>query len=203
MDLDGHFQMSRFHDVLVDRLHQSIPAPSMPAIVDRCLKLVHIFRPTSLSQLAVTLKHLAKYHAQKLPSFELGMIAVHSIDASHWLERFKAEQLRSSSGTGKSPFESIFAVLQELRISYGLTTVVTHWGLLHQYIDAHDYRQQAPSSTRIDPVPISTTDIVITASSSDIDHSHSGKIQWCAQAFGSPQSIFFSSVVNERGIAIL
>ncbi|PPQ89408.1 hypothetical protein CVT25_002226 [Psilocybe cyanescens] len=150
MDLDGHFHMSRFHDILVDRLRQILPAPSISSLVDQCLKIVHVFRPTSSAQLAVTLKHLAKYHTQNLSSFELGMIAVHSIDASHWLERFKAEQLRSSSSTANTPFESIYSDLRKLRISYGLTTVVTHWGLLHQYLGANDNHLQPPSTLHLD-----------------------------------------------------
>ncbi|KAH9486816.1 DNA repair protein XRCC2 [Psilocybe cubensis] len=201
MDLDGHFHMSRFHDVLVDRLRLSVPGPSIPAIVDRCLKLVHIFRPASLSQLAVTLKHLAKYHAQKFPSFEMGMIAVHSIDASHWLERFKVEQMRFFTGMAKSPSDDVFRVLQDLRMSYRLTTVVTYGDILHQYISASDYRQPVPGSTRLDLIPVSTTDITITPSSSTFDH-QLRKTQWCAEAFGDPQSIIFSSVIHKGGIAV-
>ncbi|KDR85103.1 hypothetical protein GALMADRAFT_48443, partial [Galerina marginata CBS 339.88] len=130
IDMDGHFQISRFRDILVSRLQFFLPPQSITPVVEHSLKCVHIFRPTSSDQLSATLAHFPKYHAKHFPNIELGMIAVHSIDALYWLDRFKAEQLRASSRVVAS--QSITSTLESLRSSYGLITVSTHWGLPQQ-----------------------------------------------------------------------
>jgi len=127
-DMDGRFNISRFKQLLVSRL-------SSTTIVDRCLKNIHIFRPTSSDQLAVSLAHLPKYHAKHFPDMALGMVAIHSVDALTWLDRFKAEQLRLPHGSLQSNMSSI---LETIRLSLGSVVVLTDWGLVHKQVHAQD-----------------------------------------------------------------
>lgn len=127
-DMDGKFNISRFKQLLVNRLKSS--EPIMP-IVERCLKNMHIFRPTSSDQLAVTLAHLPKYHAKHFPDIALGMVAIHSVDAFYWLDRFKAEQLRLAN-LPHSSLQNISSILEALRLSLGSVVVLTDWGLVQR-----------------------------------------------------------------------
>ena len=120
-DMDGRFNISRFKQLLVSRL-------STTTIVDRCLKNIHIFRPSSSDQLAATLAHLPKYHAKKFPDIALGIVAIHSVDALTWLDRFKAEQLRLPH----SAWQNISSILDTIRLSIGSVVVLTDWGLVHK-----------------------------------------------------------------------
>ena len=123
-DMDGRFNISRFKELLVSRL-------SSTTIVDRCLKNIHIFRPTSSDQLAVTLAHLPKYHVKHFPDIALGIVAIHSVDALTWLDRFKAEQLRMPHGS----FQNISSILETIRLSLGSVVVLADWGLVHKQQD--------------------------------------------------------------------
>jgi hypothetical protein len=124
-DMDGRFNISRFKQLLVSRL-------STTTIVDRCLKNIHIFRPSSSDQLAVTLAHLPKYHAKHFPDIALGIVAIHSVDALTWLDRFKAEQLRLPH----SASQNISSILETIRLSLGSVVVLTDWGLVHKQVHA-------------------------------------------------------------------
>jgi len=124
-DMDGRFNISRFRQLLVSRL-------STTTIVDRCLKNIHIFRPTSSDQLAVTLVHLPKYHAKHFPDIALGIVAIHSVDALNWLDRFKAEQLRFPH----SSLQNMSSILETIRLSLGSVVVLTDWGLVHKEVHA-------------------------------------------------------------------
>lgn len=124
-DMDGRFNVSRFKQLLVTRL-------STATTVDRCLKNIHIFRPTSSDQLAVTLAHLPKYHAKHFADIALGIVAIHSVDALNWLDRFKAEQLRLPHGS----LQNISSILETIRLSLGSVVVLTDWGLVHKQVHA-------------------------------------------------------------------
>jgi len=124
IDMDGRFNISRFKQLLVSRL-------SSTTTVDRCLKKIHIFRPTSSDQLAVSLAHLPKYHAKHFPDIALGIVAIHSFDALTWLDRFKAEQLRLPHGG----LQNISSILETIRLSLGSVVVLTDWGLVHKQQD--------------------------------------------------------------------
>ena len=124
--MDGTFSVRRFHDVLADRLQKSLPFASTASLVEQCMTKMHVFRPASSEQLAVTLAYLPKYHAKHFPDTQMGMVAIHSIDAFYWLDRFKAEQL---DGPTSSSYQNVAIKLEDLRRSHGVITILTHWGL--------------------------------------------------------------------------
>jgi len=144
-DMDGRFNISRFKQLLVSRL-------STTTIVDRCLKNIHIFRPTSSDQLAASLAHLPKYHAKHFPDIALGIVAIHSVDALTWLDRFKAEQLRLPHGA----LQNMSSILETIQLSLGSVVVLTDWGLVHKQVHAQDNIH--PDLPRIHQITLSAID---------------------------------------------
>ena len=126
LDMDGTFDIGRFHEVLVAKLIKSNSA--IAPVIDDALKRVHLFRPTSTEQLATTLAYLPKYHSKNFPDEVMGMVAIHSLDAFHWVDQFKAEQLPVSLNR-RSIYQIIFTKLAALGRSYGTITLMSHWGL--------------------------------------------------------------------------
>jgi len=144
LDMDGRFNIYRFKQLLVSRL-EPLSSEAIMTIVERCLKRIHIFRPTSSDQLAVTLAHLPKYHAKHFPDIALGMVAIHSVDAFYWLDRFKAEQLRLAN-LPHSSLQNVSSTLQAVRLSLGSVVVLTDWGLVQQRqagVSQYTYNPQA------------------------------------------------------------
>ncbi|KAF9569677.1 hypothetical protein CPC08DRAFT_5056 [Agrocybe pediades] len=146
-DLDGHFQLTRFRQVLIDRIQRALPALDVTKIVERCLTNTHIFQPLSSDHLAATLMHLPRYHEKHCPDIDLGMVCIHSINAFTWIDRFTAEQLGSSSTT-KTPMQNVLYSLERLRSRYDMCVVLTDWGLPQQ--------QQVPSVFNNVPCPSNT-----------------------------------------------
>jgi len=64
----------------------------------------------------------------------LGMVAIHSVDALTWLDRFKAEQLRLPH----SALQNMSSILETIRLSLGSVVVLTDWGLVHKQVHAQD-----------------------------------------------------------------
>lgn len=127
-DMDGKFSMSRFKHLLLSSKVRRIEALRIEGRTpDKAKNLdhIHIFRPTSSDQLAVTLAHLPKYHAKHFPDMALEMVAIHSLDAFYWLDRFKAEQLQSPNHS----LQNIYSILQTIRFTLGSVVVLTDWGL--------------------------------------------------------------------------
>jgi len=58
-------------------------------------------------------------------------VAIHSVDALTWLDRFKAEQLRLPHGT----LQNMSSILETIRLSLGSVVVLTDWGLVHKHQD--------------------------------------------------------------------
>ncbi|PCH33824.1 hypothetical protein WOLCODRAFT_141822 [Wolfiporia cocos MD-104 SS10] len=155
-DTDGTFDAERFNRLLVSRLSRMIgiqnqsdvpgafvqPA-SFPIekLASRCLARLHVFRPDSSYQLAATLMHLPRYHAthSSLRSAEIGLVAIDSMSAFHWTDRFTMEQLRgaheatgaakNSAAESLAPLQCVMMALQALRASHGPVIAFTNWGL--------------------------------------------------------------------------
>ena len=129
-DMDGTLDILQFHQFLLARLAKIVPSVSVDPVLSECLKRVHIFRPHSTEELAVTLAHLPKYHSNNFPDAGMGMIVIHSFEAFHWLDQFKAEQLKSLAPSGRSTMlQNILNKLDDLRRSYDAIGIVSHWGL--------------------------------------------------------------------------
>ena len=151
LDSDDTFNVQRLHRLLLARLHRLVcnasrregaaSGPAVPEIllketVAQCLKRLHVFRPTSSLQLAATLINLPHYHAKHLPDCEIALLAVDSISAFYWPDRFTAEQMREdiapeSKPTPPSgfvhPLHHVLIALEKFRTSHGAVVLLTNW----------------------------------------------------------------------------
>lgn len=142
LDTDGTFQLGRFQRLLLARVTRLLSLNNDPddiaqRIVKAALGNLHIFCPTSSVQLAATLAHLPAYHSKHLRNTEIGLLAVDSMSAFYWPDRFTVEQLRSipmhsRPGTAvnvANPLHHVLVALQNFRLSHNPVTVLTNWGL--------------------------------------------------------------------------
>lgn len=127
-DIDGHFSISRFRDIIMYQLQEShsLSGSTLNLHIESCLKFTHIFRPTSSDQLAVSLAHLPLYHSKHFPDFELGLIAIHSLDAFYWIDRY-TEHAQPSPENSLPP--KLTSILDKIQRSYGTFVLLTVWGL--------------------------------------------------------------------------
>ncbi|TFY61942.1 hypothetical protein EVJ58_g4189 [Rhodofomes roseus] len=151
LDTDGKFNIKRFRRLLTSRLSKlrvtqdtALPAvddQTLEDILGLCLSRLHVFRPSSSAQLAATLVHLPDYHSThpSLRSHEIGLLAIDSLSAFYWGDRFLVEQWRTTSGNAASttpiptelasPMRHVVAAVQRVRALRGPLTVLTNWGL--------------------------------------------------------------------------
>lgn len=127
-DIDGHFSISRFRDIILSQLQEfhSLSGSTLGPLIENCLKSTHIFRPTSSDQLAVSLAHLPLYHSKHFPDFEVGLIAIHSLDAFYWIDRY-TEHAQSSSENILPP--KLAPILDKIQRLYGTFVLLIVWGL--------------------------------------------------------------------------
>lgn len=126
--MDGSFDITRFNRLLLGRLKRLFSGDMnlSQAMAQKSLERLHIFRPTSSAQLAITLTQLGKYHAARLPDSAIGLVAIDSINAYHWPDRFIAEQARAPSlyleqrkaSNSNQPLLCIMAALLSLRTTH-------------------------------------------------------------------------------------
>lgn len=97
-----------------------------------CLTRFHVFSPTSTAQLAITILNLGQYQAAQIPDLDIGLIAIDSISAFYWPDRFTVEQLRSTtleSNDAMNPIRSVFTALRSLQQSHCPVIVLTNWAV--------------------------------------------------------------------------
>ncbi|KAI0830644.1 hypothetical protein BC628DRAFT_888514 [Trametes gibbosa] len=144
VDTDGNFSVRRLHELLVSRLQRflgeddpkDVMTPPLEDLATRYLQNLHVFRPTSSAQLAITLLHLPKYHATepRLQDMEIGLLVIDSMSAFYWRDRYTLEQLRDTADNSRTPLppNPLFHVLKALakfRISHRPVILMTNWGL--------------------------------------------------------------------------
>lgn len=155
VDADGKFSIKRFRHLLLARLSKCISsglsAPSsdsheLEELAIQCLSRLHVVRPQSSTQAASTLMHLPEYHSAhpSLRSEEIGLLAIDSLSAFYWIDRFLAEQWRSVDHPSSadptepiSPMRQITIALQRVRTSRGPLTILANWGLNPSKGSAH------------------------------------------------------------------
>lgn len=140
-DTDLTFDLQRFRRLMATRLNHLLQSLGVPhhhseIITDLSLKRLHVFRPSSSSQLAATLLYLPSYMALHLPDFAMGIIAIDSLSAFHWADRFIVEQGRALPRTSPThvsvyPLHNIASALEKIRLSFHPLVLLTNWGLDH------------------------------------------------------------------------
>ncbi|KAF8547124.1 hypothetical protein OG21DRAFT_1607520 [Imleria badia] len=135
-DTDAAFDIQRFRHLLLSRISR-LPSTTLhpQECVRRALARLHLFRPTSLVQLAASIANLPAYHSAHMPNQEIAVLAIDSISTFYWADRFSAEQLRniaSAKDKGVPMVLSLHHVLDAVQIvrrSHRPLAVLTNWAL--------------------------------------------------------------------------
>ena len=163
-DTDASFDIQRFRRLLLSRISRR------PAVLDpldslrRSLSRLHVFRPTSLAQLATSIANLPAYHASRMPNQEIALLAVDSISAFYWPDRLAAEQLRTA---GILPLHDVLDAIQSVRRSHGPLSFLTNWAL-----NAAPSHSGSPYTQHLHPFPI-LQDAIADLGAKSADHSSS------------------------------
>jgi DNA-repair protein XRCC2 len=143
-DTDATFDVLRVNQLILSRLQHlfssdpSTTPDSAKELARISLERLHIFRSTSSIQLAVTITHLPAYHSTHMPDTEIGLLAIDSISAFYWPDRFAVEQLRSAPSTAEpgkqaqniaNALQHVLTALQKFRCTYSPVIALTNWGL--------------------------------------------------------------------------
>jgi len=134
-DSDGAFDVCRLRELLLSRLSRlcakSCECPHIQDLANKALEKLHLFRPATSNQLAVTLLHLPAYHTAHLPETEIGLLAIDSISSFYWPDRLTVELMRSAQPAPSytSPLQHVLTALQDFRSSHAPVIVLTNWGL--------------------------------------------------------------------------
>ena len=142
-DADGKLSVSRLYTLLLSRMRrligpEDVSNASVPLedVVAQRLENLHVFRPTSSAQLAITLLHLPKYHATdpRLRDKEIGLLVIDSLSAFYWRDRYTLEQLRDAAdgltqALPPNPLYHVLSALQQFRTSHRPVTLLSNWGL--------------------------------------------------------------------------
>ncbi|KAF4572813.1 DNA repair protein XRCC2 [Pleurotus pulmonarius] len=135
-DSDNTFSVARAKQILLKQLESRFAtqphlwtAESRSGVVEKCLGHLHIFRPSSSIQLAATLRNLPTYHTANLPHTDIGVLAVDSINAFYWMDRFIVEHPSSSgkASTAINPFQHVVSSLRTFHAAYRPLILVTSW----------------------------------------------------------------------------
>ena len=137
-DTDAAFDIQRFRHLLISRISR-LPSSTLDPqeSVRRALARLHLFRPTSLIQLAASIANFPAYHSSHMPNQEIVVLAIDSISAFYWSDRFSAEQLRDIASTNLKnkavpmvpSLCHVLDAVQGVRHSHRPLTILTNWAL--------------------------------------------------------------------------
>ncbi|KAM6498211.1 hypothetical protein JOM56_006159 [Amanita muscaria] len=137
LDTELSFDLSRFQVLLISRIKRFLPRADDHAVQDlvqAALDRLHIFKPDSSSQLAVTIYHLPRYVADRFPDRRLGLVAIDSISAFYWPDRYTVQQLQTAheghNQFHRHPLNHVFIALRSLHLHWSPVIVLTNWGLV-------------------------------------------------------------------------
>ena len=128
IDLDHTFDVRRFRHLLRSRIKVHIPNgdENLDPFVDLLLRKLHIFRPESSAQFAVTVTNIPNYHSSSMHKDEIGLVAIDSFSSFYWQDRFLGEHPRDGK---QSAVERALNSLEQIRQSHGSVIAYTNWGL--------------------------------------------------------------------------
>lgn len=138
-DMDGQFDICRCRDFMAARIRRDFgSAPQSTHIVDRCLENLCIFKPITTEQLLATLAHLPKRWRDHFPHSRLGIIAIHSLEALYWSDRFKVEpRTRTTAFPGRnSIYQKVYSCLRSIQEICETRVILSHSGL-NQVLQHH------------------------------------------------------------------
>jgi DNA-repair protein XRCC2 len=145
-DTDLAFDVRRLQHILATRVstHPSHSCPDqVDSITTKAMRNLRLFAVSSSAELTASLLDLHTYHGDELPTSEIAILAVDSLSAFYWEDRFATEVRRPwSSWSTRSypnpseptehvhhPLHAVFVALQAVCLSHGPIVVLTNWGL--------------------------------------------------------------------------
>ncbi|KAJ7169989.1 hypothetical protein C8R46DRAFT_220228 [Mycena filopes] len=131
-DTDGSFDVRNFRELLLSRVasRSNVSSDDALLLAGIALRKLHLFRPASTAQLATSIRNLPAYQTAQMPDANIALVAIDSLSAFYWQDRFTTEQLRPLALPNIStPLEHVFSALQTFRISHNPVTVLTNWAL--------------------------------------------------------------------------
>lgn len=212
IDTDHKFDVHRFSRLLRSRIKRLLPDAEVA--MTTALDLLHVFQPTSSIQLTATIQHLPMYLVTNLPEAELGVLAVDSITAFYWSDRFFYEQARlanrsSAPVRSKNPLDQVSVALANLTRSHGPPILLSIWDL--------NLPSQARAQRHLDP-PANYADtskdilpasyhITIAASSvnvgtEDVSFTNTTHFSGVVRTLGSSQTTEFSLCTTEDDLFV-
>ncbi|KAI0313552.1 P-loop containing nucleoside triphosphate hydrolase protein [Amylostereum chailletii] len=138
-DLDRTFDITRLRQLLRSRISaHTTHVSDLPTAISNALRNLRIFAISSSTQLAASLAHLPIYHAEHLPTSEIALIAIDSMSAFYWPDRFSLENITHAppphahpqTPSDHHPLHQVLKALQNVRRSHGSLVAMTNWGLL-------------------------------------------------------------------------
>lgn len=159
-DTDGTFDIHRLQTLLRGRLKHNFLSDerSTGQIISVALRNLHIFRPNSSSQLAAGLANLSTYHVSNLPTSEIALLAIDSVSAFNWLDRFAIEQRNTAPSPtvaaplptyAAHPHQTVLTALWRFRRSHYPVTVLVNRAIGTTSSGVHPafqlYKQGLPS----------------------------------------------------------
>ncbi|KDQ19945.1 hypothetical protein BOTBODRAFT_125468, partial [Botryobasidium botryosum FD-172 SS1] len=179
-DCDGRWSMRRLKLVMETYIYSRLSTvfdgqrghfdPPISAVITKALQNLHIFRPNSSLSLAATLATLPSHHATHLPDTEIGALMIDSLSAFYWPNKWRAEESaadrkRRGDTLGPdphaNPLRHVLAAIQHLRVTLGIVTYLTTWGLT--LLEDPSAPTPVPANTsmntdemQVDPYPVPT-----------------------------------------------
>jgi len=216
VDTDHKFNVHRFGRLLRSRVKRLLPLDSSDAevAITTALDLLHVFQPASSHQLTATIQHLPMYLAANLPEAELGVLAVDSITAFYWSDRFFCEQARLANRSSppvrpKNSLNQVSVALETLIRSHGPLILLSIWDL-NLPSTAHTQRHLGPptnyAGTSKDILPASYH-ITIAASSvnigtEDVSFTNTTHFSGIVRTPGNSQTTEFSLCTTEDDLFV-
>ncbi|KAI0034283.1 hypothetical protein K488DRAFT_22691, partial [Vararia minispora EC-137] len=147
-DTDQGFDVRRLQQILITRVsthmlraHQE--GVDTASIVSGAMRNLRVFPVESASQLSASLQELPAYHGEELTTSEIAILAIDSLSAFYWEDRFAMESTRPRyswstrafidpndlTERARHPLHAILVAIQAMRLSHGPIIVLTNWGL--------------------------------------------------------------------------
>lgn len=152
-DTDQTFDIKRLYQLMRSRVQRQSSQDDdtdAHAAVMIALRNLRLFQVASTMQLAASISSLPIYHAQHLPTSEIALLAIDSMSAFYWQDRFTGEKRRPrnttrtygqlDSGDG-SALHRVLIALEKIRVTHGPVIVLTNWGIHADASSSLFYRQ--------------------------------------------------------------
>ncbi|VDB99779.1 unnamed protein product [Peniophora sp. CBMAI 1063] len=163
-DADQTFDIKRLYQLMRRRVERQSRSQrddiDAHAVVMTALRNLRLFPVASTIQLAASISSLPTYHAQYLPTSEIALLAIDSMSAFYWQDRFTGEKRRPRNTTRSyghmdsadgSALHRVLVALEKIRISHGPVIVMTNWGIHADTSSPLFYRQHLPAFPELPP----------------------------------------------------